>query len=215
MLQALICFVLIVVAVPSWGAPDVMSVDRNGTLTHLLPDGFEEATVHEAPANGRVQIDGRSLEYWPNQGFEGLDRVEVEATSNQSYILQIVVGDPRPAQINVIYEQLAALLFVLAIVAIVLEVAFTALFNNRAFRKLNWFPGIKTLVAFGGSAVVVWVFQFDIFGEIMRAISASDAFLPGAGWVSGGITALLLAGGSGTVFYLYTKLGIRNPFGQG
>ncbi|MEO1550886.1 MAG: hypothetical protein AAFR93_10715 [Pseudomonadota bacterium] len=215
MLRAILILLSFFLATPLFASTQVL-LSEDGALERIqLHSGFDDAQIAEAPSYGRVELAEGVLQYWADQGFEGHDRIEVTNSAGTRHVVHVIVGDPRPPQVDVIYGYLGALLFALAVVAIFLELAFTLMFNNRAFRRFGWFPGIKTLIAFLGSLAVVWVFNFDIFGEVMRAISAPDAFLPGAGYVSGAITAMLLAGGSGTIFYLYTRLGIRNPFSQG
>ena len=170
----------------------------------------------EQAVHGHAVLDGTTLVYQPKAGFEGFDRFTVEESrSKNRWTWHVVVGRPFLSKTDVVYERLAELIFVLAVVAIFLEIALSTLFRNRMFQKFDGFPGIKTLVSIGVSVLIVWTFDFDVFGEVLAAVGTGYAAADGRQYVSMFITALLLAGGSSTVFFIYTKLGIRNPFRTG
>ena len=105
------------------------------------------------------------------------------------------------ASVNALVE-----LFVLAVI---LESALAVLFNWRPFVIAFDGRGIKTLVAVVFSGLLVWRFQLDIVGMLIKAYNPQVAAGPHI--VSGAVTALMLAGGSAGVYNVLVKLGIRSP----
>lgn len=189
-------------------------------LQGLMVSDNNQFEVNTRPLHGNAYIDaldGKTmLSYHPENGFQGFDKVVVSALKGNKRVetsLYLTVGEPFFSKTDVFYEKVAEQLFALVVVAIFLEVALSALFRNRVFEKLDLVPGIKTIVSLVVSLLIVFSFNFNIFLEVMYALQ-KGATPGGTGpkLVSGVITALLLAGGSSTVFFLYTKLGLRNPF---
>ena len=180
-----------------------------------------DAKVTTRPLHGNVfRPEGQELLFYqPDAGFQGFDRFTVSGEVNNVPVektVHITVGQSFYSETNVVYEKVADQLFALAIVAIFLEMALSAIFRNRAFQKANLFPGIKTIISFAVALLIVFSFDFNIFREVRQALrktATMEGALPTC--VSAVITALLLAGGTSTVFFLYTKLKIRNPFASG
>lgn len=196
-----------------------LHVEKDASIKVNLQEWMAtDIQIETLPSHGKAYIPEEELRlfYHPDSEFEGFDKVVVAGKKDGNQVrctFYFSVGAPFVSRTNVFYDRVAEQLFALAVVAIFLEIALSALFRNRAFQKLDLFPGIKTIISFVVSLFIVFSFDFNIFQEVMYALQKGST--PGGKWpeiVSGVITALLLAGGSSTVFFLYTKLGLRNPF---
>jgi hypothetical protein len=110
---------------------------------------------------------------------------------------------PPPAEV----ARLASELVGLFVVATVMESALTTLFNWRLY--LEFFNGraVKTLVMFGFGWAVVTTFDYDVFHRILVSLGASGETGP----LSRSLSALVLSGGSVTVYQLFKMLGLRPP----
>ena len=107
-------------------------------------------------------------------------------------------------------EKIGSTLGLLLVLAILLETALSTLFHWRWFSR--WFEGrgLKIPIAVG----VSWFFidSMEIDG-IFQLLSAYDTTLTSQHSSLGQfMTALIVAGGSKTVFDLFEKMGVRNPF---
>jgi len=98
----------------------------------------------------------------------------------------------------------------LAVLAILLETALSTLFHWRWFSR--WFDGrgLKLPIAVGVSWLFIDSMNLD---SISQLLSAYDNTLSSQNTPLGQfVTALIVAGGSKTVFDLFEKVGVRNPF---
>ena len=86
-------------------------------------------------------------------------------------------------------------------IAVVIEEAFNTLFNWKHFKKFNNL-GLKTPIIFGTSWALCELYKVDIFQAILASISITIE----TGFISCLITALLLTGGSGTVFRVFNRI---------
>ena len=113
-----------------------------------------------------------------------------------------------------IYQKSLGALTMLFVVAVLLESAFSTLFNWRVFLAYFSLRGVKTIIMVVVCLVIVTVFQIDVFADLLAAYKspvASPPAVPDYNWMSRFITALILAGGSAGVYNLMAALGYRNP----
>ena len=105
------------------------------------------------------------------------------------------------------YEAAFKVLFATFVVAVVLELGLSVLFNWRYF--LRWFDaaGVKTVVSVGVAYWFVRVLDLDVLAKLVNAVWLSSFSSDG---VSRFISALVLAGGSATVNTLMVSLGFRS-----
>ena len=87
-------------------------------------------------------------------------------------------------------------------IAVVIEEAFNTLFNWKYFKNRFNNIGLKTPIIFITSLVLCEFYKVDIFQAIMAPIGISIE----TGFFSCMITALLLTGGSGTVFRVFNRI---------
>lgn len=106
-----------------------------------------------------------------------------------------------------IYEKSLAALTLLFVVAVLLESAFSAIFDWSVFLAYFSRTGTKTLVMVVVSLIVVNVFEIDILASLVSAYKAEPIH---SGALSKFITALILSGGSAGVYNLMHALGYRN-----
>ncbi|MEP2734520.1 hypothetical protein [Tateyamaria sp.] len=181
-----------------------------------LSAGFE---FIERPDDVHIQKTGEnSFSFHPLEIRNGLRYVLVqsEATGAEQIRLAFLIGTPAPSNEDAVYARIGVVLFSLLIITIVVEVAMTSLFRNRFFSShFDDIPGIKTLVSFGSSLIVVIAFELDFFGELIAAVQNAEYGNGLPVFVSYAFTALIIAGGSGTVYEIYTRIGIRVPTARG
>ena len=114
--------------------------------------------------------------------------------------------------LNVNWEQIGEILVLLFVISVVFETALTPIFNWRVFARLFEGKGVKTPLTVIAAVALLWNYDIDIFKHII------DAFAPDKGSAAAPstflgriITGLLVAGGSGAIFNIFTKLKLRNP----
>ena len=98
----------------------------------------------------------------------------------------------------------------LFVLAVVLESALAVIFNWRPFLQTFDRRGVKTVISFAFAAALVRLTGFDVIAQLLNAYDPSPTPHP-KGLVSGAITALVIAGGSGGVNNLFRALGLRDP----
>ncbi|MCC6539074.1 MAG: hypothetical protein IT162_16090 [Bryobacterales bacterium] len=106
-----------------------------------------------------------------------------------------------------IYNQSLAALTMLFVIAVLLENAFALIFNWRVFLTYFNVAGVKTIVMFGVSLLVVVVYNVDILAALIAAYQKLPA--PESTPVSKTVTAMILAGGSSVVNRIMVALGFR------
>ncbi len=133
------------------------------------------------------------------------------------------VAEDRPVGLaDSIYSTSLSALTILFVTAVVLESAFSVLFNWRVFLSYFSSRGVKTIVMVVASLIVVFVFDLDVIASLIAAYKMPGTAEPVdnalflkevakvSGPVSSIITALVLAGGSAGVYNLMTALGFRS-----
>lgn len=108
------------------------------------------------------------------------------------------------------YADAFAPLALLALIAILLESAFATIFNWRVFLAYFSVKGIKTIVMVAVSYIVVHYLNLDLLWSIVASLKTPKGpeISPNP-VLTGGLTALILAGGSSAVFEVMRGLGLR------
>lgn len=116
--------------------------------------------------------------------------------------------------LNVNWEQIGEILVLLFVISVVFETALTPIFNWRVFARFCEGKGVKTPLTVIAAVALLWNYDIDIFRHIIDAFADAGG---GEGAESKStflgriITGLLVAGGSGAVFNIFTKLKLRDP----
>jgi hypothetical protein len=112
----------------------------------------------------------------------------------------------------------------LFVVALLLESAFSTIFNWRVFLTYFSTRGVKTIIMIVISFIVVYVFDFDAIASLIAAFKLPAQLAAGdtkdaalaklvaeqTGAVSKFVTSLILAGGSAGIYNLMVALGFRS-----
>ena len=99
-------------------------------------------------------------------------------------------------------EQFGAAMSLWILVALIIEELAKALFDWKLYKDNLGGKGFKTPILFVISALICFIFGIDIFLALVEPLGIKAE----TNWLSCGITALLLTGGSGTVFRLLNRL---------
>jgi hypothetical protein len=105
-----------------------------------------------------------------------------------------------------LYEASFKALFVLFIVAVLVESGLALLFRWRPF--LDYFDrrSMNALVSFAFSLLFVWLFRLDIVTSLINTYSVAQS---PANWAGFLLTAMIIAGGSAGVNRIFRTLGFR------
>ena len=113
---------------------------------------------------------------------------------------------------NEIYTKSIAALTMLFVLAVLLENAFSIIFNWRVFLTYFSLRGVKTIIMVAISYLIVSLFKLDIVAALLNTYNAHTlepepikSYFP-----SKFITALILAGGSAGVYNVMYALGYRS-----
>lgn len=104
------------------------------------------------------------------------------------------------------YQASLAALAKLFVLAVLLENAFALIFNWRVFQAYFSGRGMRTIVMIVASVLLVYQLKLDIVADLIQAYDSST---PAKGWITGVLTALILAGGSSGVNTVMQALGYR------
>ena len=123
--------------------------------------------------------------------------------ASHSVDVTVVPGD------GAVYQQAFKSLFVLFVLALLLESGLAVLFRWRPFLVYFDGRGVKTVVSVGFALLFVWSFDMDIVTDLVNVYSQRvTPFQHGIeGFV---ITALIVAGGSAAVNNILVALGFRS-----
>ena len=115
------------------------------------------------------------------------------------------------------WEQIGSILAVFLVISLVFETALSPLFNWRVFAQHFEGRGVKTPITIVAAVALLWSYDIDIFQQLVTSFrspvnDASGATSAVESSVFGRImTGFLVAGGSGAIFNIFAKLGLRNP----
>lgn len=111
------------------------------------------------------------------------------------------------------WDAIGNILAMFAVLSVFFEMALAPIFNWRFFVRRWEGKGVKTPITIVVAALLFYSMDLNVFKEIMVAFGKTDTASTGIGdFVGKLVTSFLIAGGSGGVFNIYTKLGMRNPF---
>ena len=112
--------------------------------------------------------------------------------------------------LTVHWEQIGEILALLFVISLVFETALTPIFNWRFFAKHFEGKGVKTPLTIAAAVALLWSYDIDIFKHIIDAFAEDDA-KTSSNFVGRVMTGLLVAGGSGAIFNIFTKMKLRDP----
>lgn len=219
---AVMTFVLAVCLSPALQAAPPVNLNVASGQTQALPNLPGDFTVTERPGAGSIQ----ELKPDPrDQKFKILYTAPSLSTPQTYKLVYRLASDPgtdnvvniavepatAAAPINIgfsgkVYEESARAIFLLFVLAVILESALALLFNWRPFVETLVPRAVKPLVAF----VVAYIFvrQFDM--DVVSSLIGSLNNVPQEPSIAGQIlTAMVIAGGSSGVNNLLTALGFR------
>lgn len=171
----------VVVKEPAYGSA---KIEGGGSITYTATDRIGETIVTYTGADAT----GRAL-----QGTIAFSNVLPK---------RIVTFD---------LTRLAGVLGVILVLAIVLEIGLSTLFNWKYFQEHLLGKGLRTPIAVVVSAYFVYHYELDTVADLLSSFTG-DSHASFARTTPGYIiTAFIVAGGSGTVNQLFQKFGIRTP----
>lgn len=115
------------------------------------------------------------------------------------------------AQGNVDYQNIINILGLIFILAILIEIGLSVLFDWRMFLRYSEGRGWKVPIAFFVSLAIVMTHGIDVPKEVVTVFQGKQT---SAGIVGYMISALIIAGGSSSVNGIFERLGWRNPVVQ-
>ena len=116
------------------------------------------------------------------------------------------------SSLNVNWEHIGNILALLFVISIVFETALTPIFNWRFFAKHCEGKGVKTPITVVAAVALLWSYDIDIFKHVIDAFADGDGGTESSSNFIGRImTGFLVAGGSGAIFNIFTKIGLRSP----
>ena len=120
-------------------------------------------------------------------------------------------GGDKVTGLNVNWEQIGNILVLLFVISLVFETALTPIFNWRFFAKYCEGKGVKTPITIAAAVALLWGYDIDIFKQVIDAFAGTGATESSSNFIGRVMTGLLVAGGSGAIFNIFTKLGLRSP----
>jgi hypothetical protein len=177
--------------------------------------GKLETAVVKDPDYGSVKVvDGRSITYTATDRI-GNTTVTYTGTDAKGGALQgtIKFSNVLPKRIvDFDLTRLGGVLGVILVLAIVLEIGLSTFFNWKYFQEHLQDKGLRTPIAVAAAGYFVYHYQLDTVADLLSSFTGDkQASFPRTtpGYI---ITAFIVAGGSGTVYQLFQKFGIRTPF---
>ena len=144
----------------------------------------------------------------PKTAVDFTDAVKYSDGTDHTVFVSVTAGTEPPTLTNPdIYAQSFKALFVLFIIAVILESGLAVLFNWRPFIQLFDARGVKTIVSFLFAWLFVSAFDLDIVTNLVNVYSQKSYLINFPGTF---VTALVLAGGSSGVNNLLVALGFRS-----
>lgn len=107
-----------------------------------------------------------------------------------------------------IYQASLKSITILLVIAVLVESALEVVFNWRVFRAYFSVSGIKTLINFAVSLMIVIAFKIDVMTDLLNVYTEGNDYASNIGTQI--LTALIIAGGSSGVNNLLSAFGYRN-----
>ncbi|MFC1824193.1 Ig-like domain-containing protein [Thermodesulfobacteriota bacterium] len=197
----------------------------NKTLTHPVLENdnlSKDARILQVDKalNGKaVSADGKSITYIPAKNFMGNEEIRYYAgTSDQDKAaavlhVRVVSGLEGLFSDDQILSA-SLILFQALLLAFILELALHRIYDYRPFILYGEGRGIKAPLSVALAAILIVPFDFDIVAKLMGVFTGSleKAKPSSLGYF---LTAVIISGGSGTIFRLYKALGVRLPVSPG
>jgi hypothetical protein len=187
----------------------VLTNDGLGTSASI------EGVVRE-PLNGTVVIssDKKVLTYTPNENFTGSDRLVYSAsvdgkTSGEGEAIIQVQGGLGEVLTSDQMLALSKVLLTFLVMSLLLEFALSRIFEFRWFIRWMEGRGLKLPVAVVFALLLIMPLGLDLVTEVARILNPEKPHDPW--WLTYFLSALILSGGSATIFQLYRALGLRAP----
>jgi hypothetical protein len=144
----------------------------------------------------------------PKTTSDFTDAIKYSDGTDHTVLVSVTAStEPPTLTSNSIYTQSFKTLFVLFIIATILESGLAVIFNWRPFIQLFDARGVKTIVAVLFAWFFVSMFGLDIVTRLVNVYAETDYPVNFPGTL---ITALVLAGGSSGVNNLLVALGFRS-----
>lgn len=118
-------------------------------------------------------------------------------------------------ELNLQWNEVGNILAAFLVISLVFETSLSALFNWRLFAQHCEGRGFKTPITIIAAVVLLWSYDIDIFQQIVVAFQDSSAAGSNSRTVESSVfgrvmTGFLIAGGSGAIFNIFAKFGLRN-----
>lgn len=172
---------------------------------------FTAITVDKGAASSIAGNAGKppyALVYVPPPGQSAVaDKVEYTVDGKPKTVL-VSVQVAAPDFTGALYEKSFKALFILFILAVLVENGLALLFRWRPFLSVFDTSSVNPVVSFGLSLVFVSVFHLDIVTGLLNIYS--DEHWP-QNWPGSILTAMIIAGGSGAVNRVFRAFGLRVP----
>lgn len=186
---------------------DVLSNDKLGDKATVTAVG--------TALNGTAAItdDKMRIAYTPNENFVGTEVIRYTGTSadTATTVNETLTVNVRSVVDGITSEQLtdaSIILFQALILALVLEVALQLIFTSRWFILYAEGRGLKVPVMFVLALLLINRSDIDIVQRLIAVFSDPD---PASTWLSVLLSALIVGGGSSTIFQLFKALNLRAP----
>jgi hypothetical protein len=143
-------------------------------------------------------------------------RAEIETTQKSLGALnksmrQISNSSVLPVGEDVDRTKIVNVLVLVLVLSLVFESAMSVIFDWRVFIRHFEGRGVKTPFIIGVAFLIFLNYDLDIVTQLLAAFPNVNADTGGVTLSGQLLTALLIAGGSGGVFRIFSRLGIRSP----
>lgn len=192
-------------------APIEVHTVRAGDSVALVTGSADAIAVTTSAKRGKTSISETATT--PKQ----FTLLYTAPTTKAAFTESIVFTNPGSHSVDitvvpgeeVIYREAFKALFVLFVLALLLESGLALLFRWRPFLVYFDGRGVKTVISFVFALLFVWSFDMDIVTDLVNVYTQrATPFKHGfEGYV---ITALILAGGSSAVNNIFVGLGFRS-----
>jgi hypothetical protein len=168
-----------------------LKVDKPPSLgTHrLATEGANTTLFYKAPEARATNTD--ELTY---------------SIGNAATVVTLQISPPAPGFTAQAYDAAAKAIFLLFVLAVVLESALALLFNWRPFVETFNSRAVRPLVAFIVATIFVFKYDLDLITGLVNASTGLTYGVSKAGLI---LTAMVIAGGSAGVNNLLVSLGFR------
>ncbi len=193
----------------------------NQTLTiDDLNGNVESIDVHPINGEGKAALDGdiKIVTYTPAKNFLGNDFVGLSVKESDGKISKADINIKVEGTLEEVLSadqigKIGLILFQALVMAIILELALHRIFDSRFYFMRFEGRGFKFPISLVAALCVLIPLKFDLVSKLLGTIlpPAGHSIWPFWGYL---LSALIISGGSSTVFRLYRKLGLRVPVGD-